>query len=291
MNVTKFSDDAVRLNVSIEVVRSTYEKSLREGKIQGIIVPNGDEFIRFTIDEIDILTSKLGSDRISLNDLATDLKLTINQVRIVFNFLVKEKKVNGALTYDDTFIPNGLLREEVINAVYKNGTLDFHEVTKQLGVVSDNSIILIRDSLSKEVLSSVSTYSKIGLADLALEVKLPESVTKLFLKKLIQDGKLVGQLDMVNNVLTLEKVKPSSKPIEDNQSTLYSRPVYNQPSNAWYIVPFFFGFLGGLISYLIVEKDDHDKAVDLFWFGIIMSIIYVIFAWAYWSWVMSLFRL
>jgi len=289
MNVTKFSEEAVRLNVSIQDVRSIYEKSLSDGKIKGLIVPKKDEIIRFSDEEIDVLATKLDAGKVSLGILTTELNLMPYQVRTIFDYLLKKNKINGVLTDDDIFISNSVLRKEIINEAEKNESIDAHVLSSKL-TTTEKSINSIMDNLSYQILSSVSTYSKIGFADLAREANLPENVTKLFLKKLIQDEKLVGQLDMVNNVLTLEKVKPSSRPIEDNQSTLYSRPLSNPPSDAWYIVPLFFGFLGGLISYFIVDNDDHGKAVNLFWFGVIMSVIDALIAWAYWSWVMSLFH-
>ena len=51
MNVIKFNDEAKRLNVSIEAVRTSFEKALSEEKIHGIIVPEEGEIIRFKLAE------------------------------------------------------------------------------------------------------------------------------------------------------------------------------------------------------------------------------------------------
>lgn len=59
----------------------------------------------------------------------------------------------------------------------------------------------------------------------------------------------------------------------------------DKPSSAWYLLPFFFGIIGGLIGYVGVKDEDSDMASNLLVFGIIWSFILGIIGWA---WVTSL---
>lgn len=49
-----------------------------------------------------------------------------------------------------------------------------------------------------------------------------------------------------------------------------------RPSLAWYLVPFFFGILGGIVGYVAVKDRDEDMALGLLFFGIIWTVIGVI---------------
>mgnify|MGYP001108503567 CR=1 FL=1 len=44
-------------------------------------------------------------------------------------------------------------------------------------------------------------------------------------------------------------------------------------SGWWWLVPFLFGILGGIIAYLIVKDNDEDMASKLLTFGIVWSIV------------------
>jgi RNA polymerase subunit RPABC4/transcription elongation factor Spt4 len=59
----------------------------------------------------------------------------------------------------------------------------------------------------------------------------------------------------------------------------------NTPSAAWYLVPFFFGIIGGLIGYVGTRDRDRDMALNLLILGLIWS---VILGFIYWVWITSL---
>lgn len=55
------------------------------------------------------------------------------------------------------------------------------------------------------------------------------------------------------------------------------------PTTLWYLVPFFFGIIGGIVGYVATKDDDEDMANGLLLFGIIWSVILAIVFWAYLS--------
>ena len=52
-----------------------------------------------------------------------------------------------------------------------------------------------------------------------------------------------------------------------------------RPSNLWYLVPFFFGVIGGLIGYVGTKDDDRDMAINLLVFGIFVSLVSAFIVW------------
>jgi hypothetical protein len=45
------------------------------------------------------------------------------------------------------------------------------------------------------------------------------------------------------------------------------------PSFLWYLVPFFFGILGGIVGYVAVKDKDENMALGLLLFGIFWTVI------------------
>ena len=48
-------------------------------------------------------------------------------------------------------------------------------------------------------------------------------------------------------------------------------------SNAWFLLPIFFGIIGGVAAYFILRKDDPHKAKNCLYLGIILMIVGIIF--------------
>jgi len=48
-------------------------------------------------------------------------------------------------------------------------------------------------------------------------------------------------------------------------------------SSMWYLLPIFVGMIGGIIGYLIIRKDDPQKAKNCIYIGMVMMIIGIIF--------------
>ena len=47
-------------------------------------------------------------------------------------------------------------------------------------------------------------------------------------------------------------------------------------SRWWYLVPIFFGLIGGIIAYFAIRRDDPQKAKKCLWVGILLTVINVI---------------
>ena len=52
-----------------------------------------------------------------------------------------------------------------------------------------------------------------------------------------------------------------------------------KPTLLWYLVPFFFSILGGIIAYVGVKNDDEGMAGNLLVFGVIMFVIDLFILW------------
>jgi len=98
-----------------------------------------------------------------------------------------------------------------------------------------------------------------------------------------------------------ESYKKATETIEKNIDKLRkeittppSRPSYTpyvgKPTIWWYLVPFFFGLLGGVLAYIAVKDEDKEMAESLLGFGIIMTVINIFISLAiYWYIISMLF--
>jgi uncharacterized membrane protein len=48
-------------------------------------------------------------------------------------------------------------------------------------------------------------------------------------------------------------------------------------SNAWFLLPIFFGVIGGIIAFFILRQDDPQKAKNCLYLGIVFMLIGIIF--------------
>jgi cytochrome bd-type quinol oxidase subunit 1 len=47
-------------------------------------------------------------------------------------------------------------------------------------------------------------------------------------------------------------------------------------SNAWFLLPIFFGMIGGIIAFFILRRDDPRKAKNCLYIGIVFMVIGII---------------
>ena len=47
-------------------------------------------------------------------------------------------------------------------------------------------------------------------------------------------------------------------------------------SNRWYLLPICLGVIGGIIAYLVLRKDDSDKARDCVIWGIVINTVAIV---------------
>jgi hypothetical protein len=92
------------------------------------------------------------------------------------------------------------------------------------------------------------------MATKALESKIAE------LKKLKENPRFSQE--------TIAKLHDTSEAEEGISSTM-------KPTALWYLVPFFFGLIGGIIAYVGTKDEDEEMAFDLLLFGIIWTIILI----------------
>jgi hypothetical protein len=58
--------------------------------------------------------------------------------------------------------------------------------------------------------------------------------------------------------------------------TYYARP---KPSRLWYLFPFFFALLGGVIAYFAIRNDDQEMAEGMLIFGTLMTLFSLVLFW------------
>jgi predicted ribosome quality control (RQC) complex YloA/Tae2 family protein len=90
-------------------------------------------------------------------------------------------------------------------------------------------------------------------------------------------------VDYEHKLPSIEKRLEEEEPKEEYSERKHR---YEKPSSLWYIVPFLFGIIGGIIGYVGTKSEDSDLANNLLIFGILWSIVLYI---AYWLLISSLY--
>ena len=104
---------------------------------------------------------------------------------------------------------------------------------------------------------------------------------------LLADGK-IGEESYAAATRTLENRMESLKRAKENPNVLLSPstgiekfegPSSERPTLLWYLVPFFFGLLGGIVGYVGVKDEDKAMADGLLVFGLFWTVILAVFYW------------
>jgi hypothetical protein len=114
LKVIQFEDEAKQSCTSIESVKADFEKAIANEEIHGLITPTKKAAICFEPTEIDSLAAELSSGRISLTNISSELSLTVDQVRLVIQYLLKTKQIEGELTFN-WFISNTASKKALLH--------------------------------------------------------------------------------------------------------------------------------------------------------------------------------
>jgi hypothetical protein len=111
------------------------------------------------------------------------------------------------------------------------------------------------------------------------------------LSVLLADGK-IGEKSYLAASGTLERRMNELEKLKENPNTLLNSEKTSslsgefegikeveRPTALWYVFPFFFGIIGGIIGYVGTKDEDKEMADSLLIFGIVWSIILIF---AYW---------
>jgi len=109
---------------------------------------------------------------------------------------------------------------------------------------------------------------------------------KVKLSVLFSNGKigersyLAATETLESKIEELKKVKESPALSQETVAAVHKLDEFEQavptkPTALWYLVPFFFGVIGGIIAYIGTKEEDRVMADSLLVFGIIWTIILV----------------
>ena len=109
---------------------------------------------------------------------------------------------------------------------------------------------------------------------------------KCKLSVLFADGK-IGEQSYLAAIKILEskieELKESSLPSSNHETVSHGVDEFektidlvSKPTALWYLVPFFFGIIGGIVAYVGTKDDDEGMANNLLLFGIGWSIVLII---------------
>lgn len=98
--------------------------------------------------------------------------------------------------------------------------------------------------------------------------------------KIGEKSYLAATMTLESKIENLKKAKENHKLSQDTVSTLSERDEFEgevnpttTPTALWYLVPFFFGIIGGIVGYVGTKDEDQGMADGLLIFGIIWTII------------------
>lgn len=69
--------------------------------------------------------------------------------------------------------------------------------------------------------------------------------------------------------------------LQESSYVITSAPQYattvKKTSAAWWLMPIFLGWIGGIVAWLVVKENDKSKARKLLWTGIILTVLLAVF--------------
>lgn len=104
---------------------------------------------------------------------------------------------------------------------------------------------------------------------------------------LLADGKMGEQSysaatrALENRIESLKRAKENPNALLSSSSGVgrFEDASFERPTSLWYLVPFFFGIIGGLVGYVGVKDEDKAMADSLLVFGLVWTLILAIVYW------------
>jgi hypothetical protein len=148
------------------------------------------------------------------------------------------------------------------------------ELSKNIGIGKSQALLVVNKLINENKISGRIT--KDGRF-------VPETERMKVLRRAEKDKTIEKLTHMLSEGTISETAyKTAIKSLEEKEINAQELPLGNHEvavptvssvSNIWYLVPFFFGVIGGLIAWIANRYEDRKKADNLLIFGIIWSII------------------
>jgi hypothetical protein len=137
------------------------------------------------------------------------------------------------------------------------------------------------DTPQESTISDKSIISKIEQEIKAYEEEKAKLVVLFANQKIGEKSYLAATKALESKITELKKAKESPTLSQEIIAKLHKTDEFEEVSRAtkptalWYLVPFFFGLIGGIIAYVGTKDKDEEMAFGLLLFGIIWTIILI----------------
>ena len=213
------------------------------------------------------------------------------EIDAIYELLLKRYKEYGFLRPEaalesgiHSLVTNGRTREEAIRELHSSESPWTYSPTmlsiagRQEKGNEQNAEVLGQIAKLREKIDSLTTLFSKGEIREATYVrgvkKIEDDINKL------QQEHGIPRVEHRRTPMTIsEKARRKMiDELDESEETQY-RHHNGSASQAWYLVPFFFGILGGIVAYVGVKDDDRDMADNLLLFGILWTFALIVLGW------------
>ncbi len=211
------------------------------------------------------------------------------EIDAIYELLLKRHREKGflnpnlALDSEIRGLMNkGRTREEAIRELYSTDTPWTYSPTTpssdsmQEKATAEDTAVLWQIAKLKEKIDSLTTLFSNG--------KISEETYTRGVKRIEEN---IGRLQQEHKIPIVERRERASASISrypryDSREEIYEdRHYHGSPDRVWYLVPFFFGILGGIVAYVAVKDDAPEMADNLLAFGIFWTVVLFILGWVF----------